>query len=285
MRRDVAAILIAHKFDPLRRELYVEGKKDRVFLEWATGTRKSDQALIIQIEFVDIPDCPTGGNRSRLLKFLSQVQGEAADIRGLVDADSDRLKDVIPTYPDNVWVTDWRSIESYVMTEECLDAALRLGGSIDSIDAKSALRNVMVVARWLAAVRFASESNDFRLSVSEAKWAKYIKCQPGGTLTVDQESIIVSLCQKAGISLAKASLDSVVGAIKEAEERLAKLDDLHVVHGKDFMKILTILLDRFTVNVDDAGRLLWPAFQRERLSEYPALAEVVEYLTVSTLSA
>jgi hypothetical protein len=276
VRRDLKAILAAHIIDPNRRELYVEGSRDKLFLEWTLGENKSEDAIIVLIDFVDVPDVEEGGNKERLLTFLRSIDGKAETIRGLIDADADHLRPEKLPIPSNVWVTDWRSLESYVLTVECLDAALRLGCGIDSIKAEDLFPVIVSIARRVSAIRFVSESDNLQLPVSAYKWIKYVKSRPRGGVALDLRGMLTALMQSAGVGLSR--LDAIERAVSEAEQTFAEAHDLHVVHGKDFMKILGIQLKAADVEIDDAGRLLWTTFRRENVALYPVLSEVVSFL-------
>lgn len=280
MRRDPLAIIAAHRFDPDRRELYVEGSKDKVFLEWVVADRRSPHASIILIDFVDLPDISDGGNKARLLAFMRIAENQVENIRGLIDSDSDTLLDTPPSYPSNIWVTDWRSLESYVMTVECLDTALRLGCDVDYLEAENLFQNIAEIARKVSAIRYVSESENLRLPVSSYRWTRYLKCRRKGGVSLDIEGAIRSLMQNAGINLSQ--LHQILDNVDAAEQQFAELDDLHVIHGKDFMKILTLQLQEMGVKIDDAGRLMWTSFRREDIRKHMVLSEVVDYLSFPT---
>src|SRR6266542_1133360 len=70
LRRVPETILIAHRMDPGRRELYVEGVRDRVFLNWLVGDGLGLRSAVVPIELVDLPNVDEGGNRERLKRFL-----------------------------------------------------------------------------------------------------------------------------------------------------------------------------------------------------------------------
>lgn len=63
MRRDPQTILTAHRMDPTRRELYVEGPSDRIFLDWLAGEEKDANARIIEVSLVDLPRVSLLGGR------------------------------------------------------------------------------------------------------------------------------------------------------------------------------------------------------------------------------
>lgn len=55
MRRSPREILTAHLMDRERRELYVEGSHDRIFLSWLVGEKRNPNALVAEIGSVELP--------------------------------------------------------------------------------------------------------------------------------------------------------------------------------------------------------------------------------------
>ncbi|WP_433370464.1 hypothetical protein [Streptosporangium sp. CA-115845] len=269
-------MIAAHRMDPARRELYVEGPTDKIFLEWLAAENKSARALVRTVDLIHVPDVNEGGNRERLVRFMELIKDEEVRIKGLIDADNHHFQNPKRGYPPNLWITDWRSIESYVISEFYLDKALRLGCAIDSVPAKSLFPIISSTTRKIAAIRYLSESENLRLPVNEYRWLKYIDFNSKGGLTPDVEGILRSLLQAAHISVAR--LAELTTKLVEVEATLAGLEDQYVLHGHDFMKILTEQLKKMGVKLDDAGRLMWTAFERDRLTDFPTLSSVVTYL-------
>ncbi len=61
IRRTPDAIVIAHRMDPARRELYVEGHRDRLFFCWLMGLAQDVNTKVIEISAVDLPNVEAGG--------------------------------------------------------------------------------------------------------------------------------------------------------------------------------------------------------------------------------
>jgi hypothetical protein len=61
IRRTPEAIIVAHTMDRSRRELYVEGRTDRIFLTWLLDERADQGTRILEIDFVDLPGEVLGG--------------------------------------------------------------------------------------------------------------------------------------------------------------------------------------------------------------------------------
>jgi hypothetical protein len=262
--------------DKGRRDLYVEGTRDGAFLRWLAGRKMAPKTAVISIDFVDMPQVDEGGNRERLKEFLSLVGASDYEIRGLLDADQSRL--VGEEIPTNTWLTDLRDAESYVLDVENIDAALRLGCGIERGVAEAVLSSTFDAAISISAIRLASHKLDLRLPVSKSRLKGYVTSTPAGVLSIDEPGYLGALLQSGKVSLAR--LEEVAEAVAAAKADLAAMPRREVVHGKDCMKLLTIQFRALGASdLREAAPLLWSSFKRERLSEYPILQEIEEYLT------
>jgi|SRR5215475_2679368 len=277
LRRRPEAILVAHRMDQGRRELYVEGVGDRVFLKWLAGEGLHDRTLIVPIEMVEISDVDEGGNRQRLIEFLRLVEREPHEIRGLLDADDADY--VGETLPSNAWRTDLRDIEGYVLAEENVETALRLGCRVERGSAGLLLLETQRIAQRLAAVRLVSRRLGLRLPVSNTKLSKFVSVSDDGSLILNENELISTLLHRAGISRRQTS--TIVELIPTALGEIQGKPPEFSVQGKDCMKLLTLQFKALgaTDNIGgDVTPLLWSTFRREKLGEFPVLAEVVRYL-------
>jgi hypothetical protein len=275
MRRDAQTIVAAHKMDRARRDLYVEGLRDKAFLEWLCQGRIEPGAQIIISDFIDAPEVSKGGNRARVLSLLKKVEDHNLNIRGLVDADHLRLIDGWESLPSNAWVTDYRDLEAYVLDPSNIDTAMRAGCGILSADPDTVYVSAARAARYLAAVRVTSAIDHLDLPVSAGRWLRHIGCDGSGALTVREEPLLRALLQHAAVSLAR--LDEIKDAIAEHAERLSAVPDQQVIHGKDFSTLFTKQLAALGVRIDSASRILLATFPRETHA-HSVLAEIQDYL-------
>lgn len=276
LRRSVETILVAHKMDPGRRELYVEGTRDRSFLNWLVGGEILDNASVVVIDSVEMQDVEYGGNRERLKKFLLAVLGTTVDIRGLIDSDHAILEK--EEMPSNAWVTDFRDAEGYVLGHGNIDVALRVGFGIERAEAKSVHSSMRECALYFAALRVVSRDLDLCLPVSDLKFSKFVKSTREGKLTVDRGKLATSLLQAAGVSLAR--LAEIEEAVIEREQHVRDYPAEMVCHGKDCMKLLSIQFKALGAEEHaDVAPVIWATFRRESLENYPNLAAASRYLT------
>jgi DNA-binding ferritin-like protein (Dps family) len=272
-RRDPAAVFAAHELDPARRTLYVEGRSDRAFLTWLVAPTRDPDAMVDEIDTVRI-DGQTGGARGRLLSFAAVALGETDRIRGFVDADYDRL--LGRELPSNVWPTDFRDLEGYLLDEECLHRVWCLALHRDDLDPAEVLRRVLSAARKLGIARLYSAKEELDLPFQNTNLQKHVHAGDD-RVTVSYDSYLAALLQNAEISLHR--LDEIADGIDVLEDAQAESPDRDVVHGKDVVIVVAELMSEEGVDRRDAWRILWTSFDRNRVSDYPNLREVTRFLT------
>jgi hypothetical protein len=275
LRRSPETILVAHKVDPGRREVYVEGGRDRAFLNWLADDGRPVTATVIPIDFVDVPEVEEGGNRERLRLFLIGVVSAGYEIHGLVDADQATL--IGEEVPSNAWVTDLRDAEGYVLGEENVEIALRLGCGIEGVSASALLKSTSEVALFLAATRLVSYRDRLQLPVSRSRFKGYIRATSGGVLVLDRRGYLQALLQSADISLRE--LNNVDQRISQTMDEMSVLPIEKVRHGKDCIRLLTVQFRALGADdVTDVAPLLWTSFRIESLSQFPVLQEIVGFM-------
>jgi hypothetical protein len=272
-------VIVAHQMDPGRRELYVEGVRDRTFFDWLIGDDMGFKTAVVPIEMVEIVGVDDGGHRERLKVFLQEVYPADLQIRGLLDLDQGGL--VVEQVPPNAWLTDLRDLEGYVLGEENVDVVLRLGYGITKVSARSVIDSMSEVARHLAAVRLASKKLDLSLPISKCELKRYIDGADDGSLYVNEEAFLQALLQSANVSLRQ--LEPLKAAITAATADVEILPIGRIIHGKDCMKLLSIQIRALGASGwSDVAPALWSSFRRERLSDFPVLTEIVDYLTTTS---
>lgn len=275
MRQDPQRILAAHRMDPERRELYVEGHSDRIFLDWLIGDQKNKDARIIEIGLVELPDVITGGEKGRLLAFAREVEGAAAQIKVLADADTDRILE--RSIPANVLLTDKRDLEGYVLRPECVEKVIRLGYLNDRLDTHQVLREVTSIGRELGILRLMSELDERNLPFQKTELKRHLIIN-GDSVRLNLERFATALLHNAGIS--RKELPEIVRRHQEVAETYSHLGDGQIVHGKDSIVVLERLLRVHGLQSEDTGRLLRCSYERQWIQGHPVLERVYEFMTV-----
>lgn len=270
MRRDPATIFAAHALDPSRCDLYVEGSKDRRFLEWLLGEERHTKASVVEIAFVELSGAE-GGERERLLAFASIAEGDRANIRFLADADFDRIfrRAIRP----NVWLTDPRDMEGYLLRADCIDKVWRLGLGRE-VNAAALIESVAVAARTLGAMRLLSRERQLELPFQRTVTRKRVTASATG-VTINRSALLGTLLQNADVSL--SCREELLERTSELEGDPPDPED-DVLHGKDCLVLLAEVLAVHGVSRDDAERMLWVSFERHMVDDYATLSDVVRYL-------
>jgi hypothetical protein len=275
IRRTPEAIVTAHIMDPSRRELFVEGSRDRLFLRWLLGKDLNPNANVIEISAIDIHDVSIGGERGRLIAFARWLEDREAkaNIHFFADADFDRL--LGRRVPKKVWLTDPRDLEGYILHELCLEKVLKLGARTDGITAENLLKTVRTLGRKLGLLRLLSESERLKLPFQKTNLLRYLKFV-GGRLNLGFEAYVQALLQKAGMSLKKR--ESILGSVAALERKFAQSPDSEIIHGKDAFSIIAKALARFGVKEGEAKKMLWTSFEAAFVITGSNLSAAQEYL-------
>jgi hypothetical protein len=258
VRRSPKEILAAHRMDPTRRELYVEGRTDRIFLDYLVGPDKSVDARIIEIGLVELGRSAIGGEKGRLIDFAREVEGAGAQIKIFADADTDRILE--RSIPANVWLTDKRDLEGYILRKECVEKILRLGFLDERLDADEVLRQVTSLGRQLGVLRLMSDIDKRALPFQDTAVR--------GHITVERTQVefnlagyVQALLQNGDISLKQ--LPEVIERQQEVASQYSHVDDAQIVHGKDALTILERFLRANGLQSEDIGRLLRTSYERQ----------------------
>ena len=270
--RQPDAVLTAHRMDPSRRELYVEGTRDRLFLTWLLGKRQPTDAIVQEIAFIEIPNV-LGGERGRLIQFANWLEDKDVGIRMFADADCDRV--LGRTVPKRVWLTDNRDLEGYVLRIECIDKVLRLGIATDKITAELLLRAIKKHCRRLGILRLLSERDSLKLPFQTTNLKRFIKLS-NGELNLDFDGYFRALLQNASISLKQ---------FKSLHERFVELEccyentpDIELIHGKAAICIIDAALAKFGIRDEEGGRLLWCSFEARFVEVGSSLESVLAFI-------
>lgn len=275
IRRHPEAVITAHRMDPSRRELYVEGVRDRLFLSWILGTNVATDASVREIAFVETPGV-SGGERGRLIDFARRLGERQIGIRMFADADWDRV--LGRPVPERVWLTDYRDLEGYLLRVECIDKVLRLGLATEQIQAESLLETVKKHCRRLAILRLLSESESLDLPFQSTGLRRFLKTL-NEELVVDIDGYVRALIQNAGISLKE--MRPLLNRLDQLEAHYASTPDAELIHGKDATCIIEVALSKWGIRKDEGQRLLWCSFEGRLVDAESTLGSVLAFLSSS----
>ena len=273
MRRTPDEVVMSHIMDPRRRTVFVEGPRDAGFLQALRGDGPVDRALLQPIDSVEV-SVPSGGNRARVLALAEAVADAHLDrIRFLVDADHHHVEP--DQVPQRVWITDKRDLDWYVLIIDCLDHAANAAFSADPAWLREVFSGSEVVGRWLGYVRLASRRYQLGLPVTDTDVPKFATFAKDGTLQFQYDGCFASILGRAGIP--GSEFESVREQIAELESELEATPTEMFASARDILR----LIDKACSKEGRAGatNVLRAAFQREWISRFPVLDDVVLYLT------
>jgi hypothetical protein len=293
MRRDLKSILSQFDMDPDRREVYVEGHDDAVFLRWLNRNRCHVDVRILEISNVDLPNTTEGGERGRAIEFAKQIGDKDINIIIFVDADYDRV--FKRSMPQKVYFTDRRDLEGYFLLEECFDNVFKMGLKKENISAINILNRVALLSREIGFIRLLSEINDYKLPFQETDLWPYL-VNEDNSLTVKIDSLLQTLFQNAERSLSEIPIFRK--KYDEIKVQYKEVIDYDLIHGKDAICIF----DKIVVSMGNYGgikkkvgnkkprkemrkikrnegeRLLWASFKEEYIAQFDNLNKVCNFI-------
>lgn|GEM_PF-2444573 len=276
-RREPQAIILSHKMDPERKEVYVEGRSDRLFLLWIAGDGLHHDVLVHEIATIELSDQIEGGERGRLIHFAEMVRGQALNILFFSDADYDRLFDRIDALPPNVTLTDGRDTEAYFLRRDCFEKIVKLAIRTDKYSGEDLLSQITLICRELASIRIYSELNGLSLPFQRTQFRKYISFT-GYQLRLDLKSYIGALLQNADLSLSMT--DAIYEGFSEVQRDYQEIPSTELVHGKDLVNVLAEVFLAHNLSRDSAEPVLRTSFERSLVKEYPNLTDVYTFITL-----
>ena len=275
LRRQPEAIILAHLMDPQRRELYVEGSRDRSFINWVFSNHIDSNTIVREIALVDIPNTTEGGAKGRLLSFAKWLEGRGTRIKCFADADYDRL--LKRAASALVWLTDGRDMEGYVLCAKCINKVLKLGIGTEKISAEDILRLIRDPARQIGFLRILSEKESMRLPFQKTPLHRYVH-YTSGSLLVRFDGYLSALLQKSKI--ATRNLPAILNKLGQVGEEFKGAPDNEIIHGKDAFCLIATVLRRLSnkLGEDHIEMLLWTSFEKSDVAGCSNLEAVSKYL-------
>ncbi len=274
LRRTPEAIITAHKMDPDRRELYVEGNSDRLFFKWLVGNDSNPNSIIKEISEVEIKGPVEGGERSRVLILANKLNGKVDYVRMFIDADFDRLLSRVDSIPEIVWLSDGRDLESYFLRYDCFEKFVTLSLCTDVFSGIDVLNSLITHCRKLGFLRLYSEKKDLKLPFQNTNLHRHLNFSHG-EFTFEFEAYIRSLIGKVGLSQSEHSL---VNRISKFIKHHSEIIDTEIIHGHDFTCFIGEVLSSFSINRNASRCVFRPTFERRFSIEYQTLTEVLSFL-------
>ncbi|MCH7493496.1 hypothetical protein IIA16_02130 [bacterium] len=246
--------------------------EDKRFLERLLEMPRSENSLVWIIDTVEIAGSE-GGNRGRLMRFGSGLEGESVRIRLFADADTDRV--LQRQIPKHVWITDHRDMEGYCLRVECFHGVVEVIQAIPPLSALNLLDSVMRIGRRVGQLRVLSDSDRLRLAFQRTQLKPRLSIS-GNAIVLDEERYLQVLLQNSRFSLKRVT--ELMEGWDSIESALQSVTDLELIHGHDAEEILAWGLDK-AISARIAGKLLRSTFQSGLVDPQSTLQKVITYLS------
>lgn len=242
IRRTLDELVTRYELEPELCDIYVEGKTDKLLIEWFLDQKEHQGFVVYEIDTVEIPaqllfeQGLKDNNRSHVIALALYIQEKLLEtplhLICIADKDFDLLFG--KEYQcDLLLFTDYSCLEMYLFNEVVLDKCLRLGLRLPQPEAGEILNQVSKVLEDLFLIRATNEALGLNMT-----WLKNFgdccKLNKKNQIKFDSKSFITKYLN----SNSNRSQES--GFITKLEELRAKelIEIRYKIHGHDFTELL-----------------------------------------------
>lgn len=242
-RRTLEELITRYHLEPELRDIYVEGKTDKILLEWFLEQKGVENFAVYEIDTVEIPTQKlfeyglNDSNRSRAIALALEIQNQAElpYFTCIADKDFDWLFGKNYTC-NSLLFSDYTSLEMYLFNEFILDKFFRLSLRLTKLEAKTVLTKLSQILEEVFLIRATNEALLFNM-----EWLQDFGgcCQINkNEIKFDSEKFIQKYLNKNS----KMS-EHILFITKLKELRTKKLKDTrYQIHGHDFIELLCLYI-------------------------------------------
>lgn len=239
-RRKLHELVVRYQLEPELRDIYVEGKTDKLFFEWLLNQQGNQDVIIYEIDTVDISASElfelklSDSKRSRVIALALNMQeklvANSCNMTCIADKDFDWLFG--KNYQcDLLLFTDYFCLEMYLFNEVVLTKFLLLSMRLSEPTAKEVIKQLPPILEELFLIRATNEA--LRL---EMDWLDEF----GGCCKRNTDDIIFN---------SATFIDKLLNKnckMQQKSEFIAKLEELwnqeiseirYKMHGHDFTEL------------------------------------------------
>ncbi|AVH72444.1 hypothetical protein [Nostoc sp. 'Lobaria pulmonaria (5183) cyanobiont'] len=243
IRRTLDELVTRYELEPDLRDIYVEGKTDKLLIEWFLDQKKNQGFAVYEIDTVEIPaqllfeQGLKDNNRSRVITLALYINDKLSEtslhITCVADKDFDWL--FCKEYQcDLLLFTDYSCLEMYLFNEAVLDKCLRLGLGLSQPKAREVLNQLSRVLEDLFLIRDTNEALNLNM-----RWLdKFGDCCKLNKKDYQVQFELKTFITKYLNSNSNRSQESRF--ITKLEELRAKklIEIRYKIHGHDFTELL-----------------------------------------------
>lgn len=273
IRRDPIAHLKSLEMDPDRKLLIVEGKEDRLFVEYLCGQDIDSDLVILEIQSVEIDAQVEGGNRGRILYFAGLTDPQTERIKFFIDRDYSSYLGM--DVPANITNTDYKDLETYLLNVDCFEKLIKVGIKTDRIDSNKFF-NEAKKASYFGFVRISSLKSGLNLAVNETNEniRRYINVSNTFDVSINDTRYLTALLQNSNIRTSITDLKLIINSnIEDLKDEELEF----IIHGKDLLSVVSEICFKLGNNRENIDNLFWMSFDKSKIEEYQNLNEIIVY--------
>jgi glycerol-3-phosphate responsive antiterminator len=242
-RRTLEELVTRYQLEPELRDIYVEGKTDKILLEWFLKQKGVENFAVYEIDTVEISTQKlfeyglNDSNRSRAIALALEIQNQAElpHFTCIADKDFDWLFGKNYTC-NSLLFSDYTSLEMYLFNEFILDKFFRLSLRLTKLEAKTVLNKLSQILEEVFLIRATNEA-----LLLNMEWLQDF----GGCCQIHKNEIRFDsgiFIQKYLNKNSKMS-EKLLFITKLEELRTKKLKDRrYQIHGHDFIELLCLYI-------------------------------------------
>lgn len=240
-RRSIDELVARYELEPDLADVFVEGPSDRTLIEWVAEEAGISGVAAYEIDTVDVPRTLLtalkleNNNRGRVIGLVQELDRRASTtffnrVAGLVDGDLDYFDGSVP-HSRLLMVTDFTATELYLFSVPAIHKLLRLVLARPSVNAQKVLNAITPILVELFIVRVAARRLGIPLGLVGFEGVCTVK---SSGVVFDRSEYIARFIRRAGYSSSHLAFVAEVARL----HTVAPTERRHVVHGKDFLRVL-----------------------------------------------
>lgn len=243
IRRTLDELVTRYELEPELCDIYVEGKTDKLFIEWFLDEKQLQDFAVYEIDTVEIPaqllfELGLKDNiRSRVIALAIYIHDKLSEIPLHITCIADKDFDWLfgKEYQcDLLLFTDYSCLEMYLFNEVVLDKYLRLAIRLSQPKASEVLHQVSKVLEDLFLIRATNEALELNMRWLE-KFGDCCKLNKNNNqVQFDLKTFITKYLNSNGNRSQESRF------ITKLEELRAKelIEIRYKIHGHDFTELL-----------------------------------------------
>lgn len=274
MERTPEAFLAAIKMAPSRKNVFVEGSKDRLFLNWLAGKKKNPNCQIVEINFVKFSK-RLEGNKEKIKYFANIIDDKYNNIKFFCDSDFDAfLSSDIPSCIIN---TDYNDIEGYLFNKKLIEKTIILGFQSEKINIDTLISTCLNFSIKVGVLRILSIKKEYFFSINATSISKFIrkKCD---VINFNFDDWLKAVLQNSNHSL--RDFAKIKNEHKILFSQLSSNSPNDLIRGKDVIEIFERIIKLWGYNSVNYDISLWSALDEHKLlnKSHPNLACIINFI-------